>query len=78
MPGHSHHTNLLRGPLDGGISIQGTNFLNNLHINSHHILLNILNTLISSRSYSYRTILPLMHQYDFSCLLNLILTQTIK
>ena len=78
IPGHSHQTNLLLGLLDGGISIQGISFLNNLHINSHHILLNILNTLISIRSCSCITILPLMHRYDLSYLLNLILTQTIK
>ena len=77
IPRHSHHTNLLLGLLDGGISIQGISFLNNLLINRNHTLLNILNilnTLVSSR----RTNFPLMYRYNLNCLLNLILTQTIK
>ena len=76
-PGFSHHTNQILGLLDGGISIQGTSFLNNLHINSNHTLLNIPN-LISSRSCNWRTMLPLTCWYDLSFLLNLSLTQIIK
>ena len=79
-PGFSHHTNQLLGLLDGGISIQGTSFLNSLHINrflNSHTLLNIL-SLISSRSCNCRTMLPLVCQYNLSCLINLILTQIIK
>ena len=80
IPGHSHHTNLLLGLLDGGISIQGTSFLNNLHINhflNNHALLNTL-SLISSHSYNYRTMLPLTCLYNPSYLLKIILTQIIK
>ena len=80
--GHSHHTNLHRGLLDGGISIPGTSFLNQLHLNSHHILLNILNFLnipnIHLSSCSYRIILFLIYQYDLNCLPNPILTRIIR
>ena len=79
--GHSHHSNLPHGLLDGGISILGTIFLTHLHHNSHHILLNtlnILNTHLSSRSCGYRTIMSLLYQYDLSYLPNLILTRIIK
>ena len=75
IPEHSHNTNLLCGLLDGGISIQGTSFLNKLHHNSRRTF---LNTLLRSRSCSCRTIFSLMHLYDLSFLPNLILTRIIK
>ena len=75
-PGFSHHTNQLHGLLDGGISIQGTSFLNKIHINIH-TLFNIL-SIISSRSYNSRIMLSPICRYGLIYLLNLTLTQIIN